>query len=354
MEKISLCTVCMNRLPHLAKTLPVNIAENSDYPNLEFVVLNYNSKDEMDDWMKTHMRKYISTGLVKYYRTTEPEFFRMAHSKNMCAKLATGDIICNMDADNYAGPGYANWVQKCFEEQGSDTLITTIRNDAIPYPDQAGKMCFSKDIFNAVNGYDESFLGYGMEDVDLINRLENAGAKRVFIEEEKYLRYIAHSDQERFAHHRYPNNLKNIFQCLSDRPADKLKFLYFFKDKTAAEVCYRFNKSIASNFVLTFLGWTIDDNGYRTASFNQIEDRLTLSFSDNSVTVYHLEDGLLRPLDSPDPGWEELRKDDKRYLPVQMGFNECLNRQKYMDNDRLITTINGQGWGQGNISQILV
>ena len=52
MKKISFCTVCMNRLQYLMQTLPVNIAGNIDYPNLEFVVLNYNSKDDMENWIR--------------------------------------------------------------------------------------------------------------------------------------------------------------------------------------------------------------------------------------------------------------------------------------------------------------
>jgi len=133
MKKISICTVCMNRLYYLSQTLPVNIKENQGYPNLEFVVLNYNSRDDMDDWMRTHMGQHIESGLVKYYRTDEPEFFNLAHSKNMATKLATGDIICNIDADNYAGPGYVNWVQERFSTKGPGIEITTIRRDAIPY-----------------------------------------------------------------------------------------------------------------------------------------------------------------------------------------------------------------------------
>lgn len=44
---ISFCTVCMNRTLHLKETLIKNIRDNSAYPNLEYVLLNYGSKDEM-------------------------------------------------------------------------------------------------------------------------------------------------------------------------------------------------------------------------------------------------------------------------------------------------------------------
>jgi len=350
MKKISICTVCMNRLYYLSQTLPVNIKENQGYPNLEFVVLNYNSRDDMDDWMRTHMGQHIESGLVKYYRTDEPEFFNLAHSKNMATKLATGDIICNIDADNYAGPGYVNWVQERFSTKGPGIEITTIRRDAIPYRDQGGKLCFYKDLFIKVNGYDESLIGYGMDDVDLSNRLENAGAKRVFIEEEKYLRFIPHSDQERIANYRYPNNLKSIYVCISYTTRKRQKALYLFVDDTAEELDFRFNESVQSDLVRTFVGWTIAEGGHRKASFRQTESRLTLTFSDNSFAAYEVEDGLLYSRNTgPESIWKELKQGDHMYLMVLMGYNECLNRRTFSDNERSNGSINKKGWGQGNV-----
>ncbi|WP_158563357.1 hypothetical protein [Chitinophaga silvatica] len=43
--KISFCTVCMGRLHHLRQTLLQNIADNTTYDNLEFVILDCNSED---------------------------------------------------------------------------------------------------------------------------------------------------------------------------------------------------------------------------------------------------------------------------------------------------------------------
>ena len=52
--KVSICTTCMDRLSDLKQTLPQNIQDNLDYPNVEFVVLDYNSKkDDVDGWIKS-------------------------------------------------------------------------------------------------------------------------------------------------------------------------------------------------------------------------------------------------------------------------------------------------------------
>ncbi len=349
MNKISICTVCMNRLHHLSQTLPVNIAENSSL-NLEFVVLNYNSKDDMDNWIKNNMSSHLESGLLRYYKTEEPEYFSIAHSKNMATKLATGDIICNIDADNFAGPDYVKWVGESFEATGPNTVITTIRKDAIPYRDQGGKLCFSKALFQAVHGYDESLIGYGMDDVDFSNRLENAGGQRVFIEQEKYLRYIAHSFEERLSNHKYPNNLAGMYVCVTDTRKDKARILYLFKDNTAAEMRYNFNESLQGNLVITYVGWTVGKDGRREACFQREDRKLHLTFSDQSAITYlEEESGDLRTADTGDLYWKEIKKDDGLYFEAVMGYNECLNRRTFVHNDTSMAPVNANGWGKGTV-----
>jgi hypothetical protein len=340
----------MNRLHHLQQTLPVNIAENSAHPNLEFVVLNYNSKDGMDDWIKTHMSHYIESGLVKYYKTEEPEYFSLAHSKNMVTKLATGDIICNVDADNYAGLDYVLWVEECFAATGPNTIITTIRKDSIPYRDQGGKLCFSRDLFLAVNGYDESLIGYGMDDVDLSNRMENAGGRRVFIEQDKYLRCIEHGFDERLSNYKYPNNLESLYLCVPETTDNKAKILYLFKDNTVAEMSYDFDASLRNNLVITYVGWTVGKDGCREANFRRVNEHLLLTFLDQPAVAYREETtGDLRVADTGYIYWKKITKGDRMYFEAVMGYNECLNRRTFVKNDISKAPVNTNGWGKGTV-----
>jgi len=340
----------MNRLAYLSQTLPVNIAENSGYSGLEFVVLNYNSKDGMDDWINSNMSPHIESGLLKYYKTNEPECFNIAHSKNMAGKLATGDIICNVDADNFAGPGYVHWVAEVFEQNGPDTVITCHRKDAIPYRDQGGKLCFTKSLFSAINGYDESLIGYGMDDVELANRLENAGGKRVFIEDEKFLRFIGHSDLERIVNYKYPANLENIYIRVSDSSDGRQKVLYLFKDNSAAEMSYEFNEAKKNNLVTTFVGWTVDRESHRKASFQKTANQLQLTFTDGRADAYREKDGVLDPVGNKNGStWKKITSKDNIYFKLIMGYNECLNRLTLVENERNQTVVNKNGWGQGTV-----
>ena len=59
MKQISFCITCMNRLKHLQETLEKNILDNFLVDEVEFVVLDYNSQDGLEEWIAQSMMKYI-------------------------------------------------------------------------------------------------------------------------------------------------------------------------------------------------------------------------------------------------------------------------------------------------------
>ena len=69
---ISFCISCRGRLHHLRRTLPQNIADNRDYPNLEFILLDYNSTDGLGEWVKHELSEEIANGQLNYYFTSQP------------------------------------------------------------------------------------------------------------------------------------------------------------------------------------------------------------------------------------------------------------------------------------------
>jgi hypothetical protein len=290
---------------------------------------------------------------VKYYKTYEPEYFDLAHSKNMSLKLATGDIIGQIDADNFTGPGYTSWVREAFRTNGPDTVTTTLRKDAIPYRDQGGKLCLSRRLLYSVNGYDESLVGYGMDDVDLVNRLEKAGGKRIFIERDEHLRFIDHSDTVRLRNYHYFNQVQNIYYYVDDlEDGQTARFLYLFKDNTFSEMNYTFRDELKTNLVVTYGGWTVEQHGdKRNGRFERRENELALMFDDDTVTSYrHAEAKLVSTgLHTERPFWKEVPGEDNLYTRAVFGYCECQNRLKYLENDRDIHSINENGWGKGTV-----
>jgi hypothetical protein len=192
----------MNRLHQLKETLLQNIIDNENYKELEFVILNYNSQDGMDEWMAAQMQPYISSGRISYYFTTEPEEFSHSHSKNVAFKLAKGEILCSINADHFTGKDFAEYVNKCFCEDENIVLTTVdyfnIRENYHPPKDVYGKVCVKKTDFLKTRGFDERMNGYGFEDWDFVNRLELTGLKRKFIDNTIFLRFISHQNDERY------------------------------------------------------------------------------------------------------------------------------------------------------------
>lgn len=172
--KVSFCTCCMNRTMHLKQTYVKNIESCIQYkPDVEFVLLNYNSSDDLDDYVKENLTHYIEQGILNYYHTVEPEFWDMSHSKNVCHRLGQGEILCNLDADNFLGEGFY------------DCIIETLYNDKTKFirkrgNGKGGRIAIHREHFYKVGGYDEMFcLGWGHEDMDINKRLERIHLKRI-------------------------------------------------------------------------------------------------------------------------------------------------------------------------------
>lgn len=162
---VSVCTTCMNRLVDLRQTLPKNIDDNSDYPAVEFVLLDYNSKDGLGEWVQKELGNHIESGKLKYFRTEDPEFYSMTHSRNLAFKLASGAIVNNVDADNFTNPGFATKINELANQKPNYAIFAKGKRML------RGRLGFWKHEFiDLLGGYDEEIKDYGHDDWDLINR----------------------------------------------------------------------------------------------------------------------------------------------------------------------------------------
>jgi hypothetical protein len=191
--KISFYTTCMGRLHHLRLTMPANLRAAASYGNVEFVLLNYNSPDGLDDWVRSELAPQLDAGVVQYYKTTRPTKYDSSKAKNTAARLATGEIVCNLDADNWLGHGFAEHLAALFDAP------RTIVRAKCPWGGVYGRIAVFRQDFLALGGHDESFRGYGFDDTDFINRARAAG----FVDKRfaaKYALCLSHSNAERTEH----------------------------------------------------------------------------------------------------------------------------------------------------------
>ena len=189
---ISICTTAMGRLDHVRETLPTNLQENSDYPCLDFVLLDYGSRDGLGDWVNWHLREYLDAGRLTYLRLEGVEYYSHAHSKNVCFLASTGDVVCNVDADNLLPRGFAVHLNDLMLQGGR--FVANYANEA---PNNTkGRLAVTRRDFLTVGGYDEQLRGWGWDDKDLRARLVMSGCELTWFDL-AYAAYLPHDNSRR-------------------------------------------------------------------------------------------------------------------------------------------------------------
>ncbi len=197
MDRLSFCTVCMNRVHHLKQTLPKNIEDSGAGNDVDFVLLDYNSVDGLEEFVKTELSEHIRSGKLNYFKTTSPAFFNRSHSRNLAFKLAEGEIVCNVDADNFIGEGFAAFIRDEFRKDRAIFISAGDLNGAKAQSDVLGRIAVRKSDFLSIGGFDERMVYYGFEDYDLINRLSLSGLKNVIIKDRSFVNAIRHGTADR-------------------------------------------------------------------------------------------------------------------------------------------------------------
>src|SRR3972149_9511236 len=203
-KTVSLCTSCKGRLHHVYHTLPKNL-ENNTHSGTTFVLLNYNSPDDLDGWVQKTMTKHIQSGKLLYFKEFFSEEFLRCHARNMSFKLAPGAIVCNVDADNYTGKNFDLHLLSLLDK--GKTFATPIRrdihDDKQEWIDSCGRLAFLKKDFVELGGYDENLnIGWGGEDLDLVDRALAMDFIRKDIDPTYLKDFIVHTNEDRYQHHK--------------------------------------------------------------------------------------------------------------------------------------------------------
>jgi len=207
---IVFCTTCKGRTQHLELTLAQNIRDNPEQ-YAKFIVLDYNSEDSLADFIQNNFQEELHSGKLIFYQFKEQTSFKMAHAKNMAHRLGIlegAEILVNLDADNYTGKGFANFIKNKFDEYGNEIYLWAkmIKKGENRLPRGiSGRIVVSKNAFLNVGGYDEKYNTYSPDDKDFNARLARVGYNGIQIENE-YLRAILHNDKMRFREYRHVQN----------------------------------------------------------------------------------------------------------------------------------------------------
>ena len=196
----------MNRLYHLQQTLEKNIRDNYLVDDVKFVLLDYNSNDGLEEWVQQNMLQYIDSGILVYYKTFEPEHYLRSHSRNMAFRLADAGILCNLDADNFLGKGFAAFMLQEFSTH--DNIFYT---NNYSFNDTFGRVCVRVEDFTSIRGYNETLKSYGYEDNDFLNRLALHGLKPMSFHNPEFYHYVIHSDTDRVSEEYMAKHLYTMY-----------------------------------------------------------------------------------------------------------------------------------------------
>lgn len=202
---LAFCTTCKGRAQHIKQTLPRNLADN---PSAKFTLLNFNSPDDLVPYLQSAHSRDIESGRLVVYSLLETGPFQMGRAKNLahrCAMREGADILCNVDADNATGPGFAEYLQCMFDQAAYDRNMfgcPDIFMWARMVKGQmkrgvSGRIAMTSRAFLLAGGYDERFADWGPDDKDMTVRLARLGLLPVEIDS-CYLDAIHHKDKLRF------------------------------------------------------------------------------------------------------------------------------------------------------------
>lgn len=163
--KISYCTTCHRRLWQLKKTLDFNLKfTRSNY--IEICILVFNDEPTYK-YLISNYSRFISDGRLKIFNKKEYKIFKdgsewsCGYVKNLAHKLGSGDILFNLDADNFIDEE----LQKALLDLKSNELLITSQTAWKP-DGRSGRIGVHKNLYSLVEYRD---MGE-RDDGDFINR----------------------------------------------------------------------------------------------------------------------------------------------------------------------------------------
>jgi hypothetical protein len=199
--KISYCTTCYNRFWQLSKIVKYNLEQVKGDANIEFVIVDFGGKDseQIFEFLTTDFSNELSTGRIKYYRrkkNIKPFKWNVAIAKNVPHRFATGDIVVNLDGDNFLQKNdsrilryYFNQLPKLIFQQtwcnlALINMFRSLKLNPENYDTQSwnifgtnrgtfGRISMKRTDFMSMGGYNEQMLNMGNQDTDILFRSLN-------------------------------------------------------------------------------------------------------------------------------------------------------------------------------------
>lgn len=163
-QTISLLIHCMNRCYDLKKSMPYIIEAVKESPPMEVLILNYGSKDDLDEYIKTLKEDFFT------YIKVDKEVYNSPNARNIAQLRSKGEYGIQWACDSYPEKNCFKVIRELIEKENPVWMAEGYLGRAV--------VC-RKDEFIASGGYDERFNMYAPEDRDICMRLHRRGGKFV-------------------------------------------------------------------------------------------------------------------------------------------------------------------------------
>tara|TARA_Y100000389_G_C17448334_1_gene513029 strand:- start:1319 stop:2014 length:696 start_codon:yes stop_codon:yes gene_type:complete len=178
--ELSFCITCMNRTNYLKKTLLRNLNDNKN-SKVEFILVNFNSVDGLENYINNNneIKKYLVTKQLKYFNCEKLKYWHSSIAKNIAHNYASGNILVNLDCDNFIGENGGDFIINYFKQLGNNIILS--QSKEIFGSGTAGRISILKNNFKKLGGYNEYFFPMGYQDTDLIERAKKINLKHINI-----------------------------------------------------------------------------------------------------------------------------------------------------------------------------
>ena len=166
--RVCVVVPCMGRLAFLRQSAP-RLVTNS---LLRYCLVDYSCPERCGEWLLREFAEEANQGRVVVENVPGRSLFNKCAAHNAGARRACregAEYLCFLDADTLVSEGFAAWLVHNVEP---DRFLITARNeDGSDKFSLTGLLVLHADAFTSSGGFDETFSGWGAEDIEFRIRL---------------------------------------------------------------------------------------------------------------------------------------------------------------------------------------
>lgn len=192
--RLSFCTALYNRTSIFREVFAPNARWVQADPGLEWCIYDWGSTDGLFEMMQAELPRLTRRIVYARCRTVSP--WHVSQAKNAAHLMASGEILMNLDGDNFIAGRTANLICGYIPKKADVLHLCSNRDD---HRGTCGRIALSRDVFTALGCYDESLPRAGCQDVDLLARARHIGYRVVWTGREGGTA-VQHDDEVRLKH----------------------------------------------------------------------------------------------------------------------------------------------------------